>query len=327
MSVRGRRIRLGPRRTSWLRLPPPHPPRRISLRIYATGQGLRDIPDFDPPELLQESKDLLLLIHGYNVTMAAAEDVYDAFAAGLRESTTLEASSLFWPGDATRNREVGDKEPGRVAILLSAMSYWRQIHVAVRSARRISDAILEELDRREASRRAGNYALEPIRLYVVAHSLGCRLALEVLRGIEARNHFELLVPLVALMAAAVPMYQVAKDGGLERALRRSEDVLIYSSKRDLALVFFRPGQFVEWSLPHGKLRARGALGRIGIGGLENIHPRPTSKGHSDYWRDPDIAAEIGNSIDAGGVAAAQGRLSNAPLGRALGGREISPRSL
>ena len=119
-------------------------------------------------------------------------------------------------------------------------------------------------------------------VHFVAHSLGCRVALETIEFL--RQNGGPVVGKVCLMAAAVPLFKVQTGGELVEAMEHAGEVRILHSDDDAVLRdTFPPGQTLaggnEGFFPtalglHGFLSA--ASGRIVSVDVDNA-------GHGDYW--------------------------------------------
>src|SRR5688500_6675870 len=145
---------------------------RRELQIVRDGDGrpvvwsVRSDPDWTKP--------VAFLIHGYNVEQAAAAASYEKLLKLLgrvgRLPPVLENNSwtLFWPGYAS-----GGLAPGKLAIR-SALSYSEQVPSAYQGATALNDYIDE-------------YSLPGGQITIIAHSLGCRLTLELLDMYATRS--------------------------------------------------------------------------------------------------------------------------------------------
>lgn len=227
----------------------------------------------------------VLFVHGYNNSRSAARGSFEGFVSGLEAASGRGALpwpvfGVQWPGD----------EPNSA---ISAASYPFKIKVAQRAAEKIFQHLTGIFGPGGA----------PIVLHVVAHSLGCRLTLELLemlaRGSPGAN---VIVSSVTLMAAAVPVGKVEPDGRLRRGIESANRVCVLHSAGDAVL---------HWAFPLGQTAGGDgffptAIGRFG--GPMGIWTRATSMsgggnlyGHSSYWQGVESA-----SVAAGfmGVAVA-----------------------
>lgn len=216
----------------------------------------------------------VLFVHGYNNSRAAALESFEGFVAGLEKASgrgTLPwpVFGLQWPGDEAN-------------AAISAASYPVKIKVAQRAAEKVFEYLTGVFGPGGA----------PIMLHVVAHSLGCRLTLELLerlrRGAPGANVY---VASVTLMAAAVPVGKVEPDGQLRGGVDYAGRVCVLHSTGDAVL---------HWAFPVGETAGGDglfptAVGRFG--GPNGIWARCASMsaegklyGHSGYWTGVESAS-------------------------------------
>lgn len=284
--------------------------REISLRERAIGGQVRKRAWFFPRKLLQRGRSILIIIHGFNVTLCEAGCAYEEFEQNLSLYWRARAVSLYWPGDMRNWFNRSHVARGKISEGWAAVNYPRQIGCAKSCSSMLADGFREAILARASTQR-------PLELVIVAHSLGCRVALEFLRLLDGFKRQKFVsIPLTVLMAAAVPQYMVRRGARLAQAITVPDKVLIYKSKQDKVLsTAFRPGQMLEWSLPHGlTAKARTAIGRGGCG--QNVIGRAACgenvtdkiqeisrwRGHSDYWPDQSIASEIIETLNGEGPA-------------------------
>jgi pimeloyl-ACP methyl ester carboxylesterase len=280
--------------------------REISLREQAIGGPVRSRAWLFPTRLLERSRNILLMIHGFNVSLCEAGCAFEKFEHNLNLFWRARAVSLYWPGDTENWLAFSRVHKGGPSRAWAAANYPRQIDRAERSSTLLLDSFRRAILLRSP-------AQPKLELTIVAHSLGCRLALEFLRRVadEGLQHL-LSIRLTVLMAAAVPRYMVGRGGPLARAIDVPDKVIIYKSNSDLVLAgTFRPGQSLEWSLPHGlNVFRRGAIGRAGCGVRSaKIREIAGEQGHSDYWPDENIAADVVDHLE--------GRFASFDLSRPL----------
>jgi pimeloyl-ACP methyl ester carboxylesterase len=131
-------------------------------------------------------REITLLIHGYNNSQVEADGYFASFSDHLAQISSSTSASIFgfyWPGDTHLK-------------VISALSYPVELGPAKDSAQRLFD-FLQGL-----SGPGGT----PIMVRLVAHSLGCRLALELLRRFAVSlKATQVVFASVSLMAAAVPV--------------------------------------------------------------------------------------------------------------------------
>lgn len=258
---------------------------------------------------LRQHDEIVLFIHGFNVDSHAGREAYSTFQENLSESRRAAIFWVLWPGD----QFVDDKA--------SALAYsWmprRAEDCALMLAKFLSGSSEGVRDRKQ-------------KVYIVAHSLGCRLALEMVRNLSVNAHrFD--VRLVALMAAAVPVYMVKQGQRLSLLDYGGAKTRILFSKRDAVLKYvFRLGQRFESSSPGNWLFGRHALGRKGLptnfASNRRISEEETRLGHGEYWANVPVARSLapdlpsnaraldGRIMDLGG---ASNLVREDPVGRQL----------
>lgn len=256
---------------------PPHALRYIDGAVIAPGR-------IAPPAGLGR---MIVLIHGYSNDRAAAQDSYDALTRMLPDRDRDAVWEFFWPGLVERltgrlsdaplslapHRDVRETEGNQ---LLSVLSYSRQVHKSKEVGRALGDHLA---------------SLRPTTLIFVAHSLGCRVALEAIRvmvsdGAARRT----ALSGACLMAAAVPTYMVdtsssGPPGRLREAAAAIGRSFVLYSTNDYALrTGFRIGQ----------TQAREGFMPVAVGfsgGPETPWSArgDTGLGHSGYWTHPSTA--------------------------------------
>ena len=260
----------------------------------------------------QARRECLVLVHGFNNSDSGAGDAYLAFRNSETrifnptDASVFERSfgDTFWPGDA--DWSFFDK--------LDFLVYPAAVHTAVKAANQLA-ALLTRMPNLE-------------RVDFIAHSLGCRVALETL--LLLRKRALPMIGRVVLMAAAVPSEMLERRGKffdlLMELAAEGIEIRVLHSINDKVLHFaFPPGQSLAGA---GEASGR-ALGRIGpiatmpgykatlngvvIGGAD----------HSDYWGDGAKGPSEQATRDAGTF------LKLGDLGRDIGTNreEIEPASL
>jgi len=251
----------------------------LSFRHEAVG-GKVVMPDRDSiatiTKLLREgpARGLVLLIHGYNNSEQDAEDAYAGFFTmqksinELKEHRRLADNRVFvevyWPGDADWG-------------LLSFAFYMGSIDHAEKSAQFLAN-VLATL--------ANDVA--PLDIDIIGHSMGCRLAAELLgklaHGVKVR------VERIALMAAAVPTFMLEQGGALRQPYDTQLSVIpgrvksLYSLSDGVLAIAFPVGQtlapgpngFLPTALGHEQWVSSSVPGNLEQCEIVNA-------GHSDYW--------------------------------------------
>jgi pimeloyl-ACP methyl ester carboxylesterase len=248
------------------------PTARLSFRQRAQGGEVK--PEPSEPEYLKLTcrRRLLLLIHGYNNDLKAGEEAYRGFEAVQRELAKLDDDKpvaagrlmqIYWPGDADWG-------------IVSALFYPRSIE----RARQTAAALADTLGR--AARESGHKQLD-----IVAHSMGCRLTLELLKQLRTKS--DITVGRVVLMAAAVPTFMLEPRPDRHELRAAFDRVLsdaslsLYSSSDMVLAVAFRLGQ----SAATGEGFFPTALGHEfwadAVAPVTLTQQENPNAGHSDYW--------------------------------------------
>jgi len=170
---------------------------------------------------------------------------------------------------------------GRGKAIFSPLTYSIQIPSAVEAAQ----ALRQYIDQTSSGQ---------AEITLLAHSLGCRVALELLDSYAilpgaAAPQF----PVAILMAAAIPTYFFEDLVRLWRgALLPQETVVLFSASDPVLTGAFRAGQTLarEGVFP----KAVGATGRPLLGFW--THVVPTRNHHSAYFDDPTTATQIAQSF-------------------------------
>lgn len=248
----------------------------LSVREPGVEAGGGVVDAFVPgdSDSLQGKGCAVLFVHGYNNSRSAARGSFEGFLKGLEAASgrgilPWPVFGVQWPGDESN-------------AAISAASYPWKIKVAQRAA----DKILDYL--------GGIFGPggAPITLHVVAHSLGCRLTLELLEKLARGNPgANVIVSSVTLMAAAVPVGKVEADGRLRRGVEAANRVCVLHSTGDVVL---------HWAFPIGQTAGGDgffptAIGRFG--GPSGVWTRAASMsaegklyGHSSYWQGVESAS-------------------------------------
>jgi pimeloyl-ACP methyl ester carboxylesterase len=225
------------------------------------------------------SSNILLLVHGFANSPKKAHASYEKFIARLSAEdesfpgTWGAVCEFHWPGDYSGHP------------VLSALSYSARVPVAIGSGQRLAQFLHED-----------ELLTEKKNLYIVAHSLGCRVALEALNEIGRFKEYKgPVVRAVALLAAAVPVEYCLPDTG-EYKRMSSMDQHVFFSRHDMVLFGpFGPGQFFFGERGH-------AVGRNGGPGERWQGTTDTKLGHGDYWEDRHkVAPGVGQILSGGPV--------------------------
>lgn len=251
---------------------------RLSFRQKDKGGEVKALAPAEQQSLLEKLKVdlqakplpiLVLLIHGYNNDYQAAVEAYeDGFKDCQRRiaqdrgnqpiADNRVIGEVFWPGDADWG-------------LLSFLFYMGSIPHALQSSEELA-RVLNSLCK----------SIPELKIEIVAHSMGCRFALELLKklfGLHDR------IKCVVLMAAAVPTFKLEDDsrhGTLRTVLENVPIKSLYSGKDIVLSLAFPLGQTFalgdEGTLPTALGHGMWPSGDIHIEQCE-----VKGAGHSDYW--------------------------------------------
>jgi pimeloyl-ACP methyl ester carboxylesterase len=229
------------------------------------------------------ARRIVLFVHGYNNDEAKAAKSYRAAKAKLVDvvgrARLDRVWTLFWPGYAEavlpalrrritpplRSTDVPVTEGAALGFLLYAL----QVEKACKVGRALAEYLVDLA------------TSDPAReIVIVAHSLGCRVALEALAEI-AYTPAARQLRAVCLMAAAVATNTVDR-GRLATGARAANRTYVLYSRRDTVL---------RWTFRSGQALAGegGAWPAVGLAG----DPRPvwssrdeTMLRHGEYWPSP-----------------------------------------
>jgi hypothetical protein len=238
----------------------------------------RQFPSTPAEELLADGSEsdrnsltLVILIHGYNNSVQRAHDSYERFRAVIRavlpegaEKRLGPTWELHWPGDLPQGA-------------LSLATYPVRVPVAKDVGRMLVDDFLAKL--------------RPYQIvYIVAHSLGCRVALEAIARMRLlrrrREYSGPLVRAVFLLAAAVPVSRcTGAEARFSHPLPGSAEY-VFHSRRDRALKL----AFVAGQRGYGEHGS--AVGRDGLPDGRWTDRMNTRLAHKDYWDSSDIVVRI-----------------------------------
>jgi len=249
------------------------------LRIDKDRHGLPTVFT-EPGREPDWSRPVCLLLHGYNVNAQTANTSYTQLFGTIRRQAGLppflqkRSWLVSWPAYASWGL-------GRGKTIFSPLTYPLQIPSAVDAA----DALKRYIDRSNA---------DGVEITLLAHSLGCRVALELLdRYASSPGGTASQFPLVVLMAAAIPTYFFEDRERLWRgALLPRQTMVLFSGRDSILTGPFRVGQTIagEGMFP----KAVGATGRPMSGFW--THVIPTRNRHSGYFVDPTTAGHIAQSF-------------------------------
>src|SRR5882724_6390027 len=204
-------------------------PLELKFRTADAGGEVDATPDLTQLHHFWQKPRLLLLIHGFNNPVPDAAKGYDAFIelqqqlAGVPHggvfAPDLDVVEVFWKGDAWG--------------ILSPLYYMDAIPNAVETAGALAQVL-------------GSFATErgeTIEVNVVAHSLGTRLALELIKHVAGDARIRMAQ--VVFFASAAPIFMLRdseESHGLRRAFDRAvhQPALSLYSRDDMVLALTFP---------------------------------------------------------------------------------------
>ncbi len=244
----------------------------LSVRQDPVGGDVRDRVCEVTPPFAQGRRRVVLLIHGYNNTENAARRSFGDFIDDVAKlgagATALLADlgGVYWPGDAALGP-------------LSFLSYPCEIKPATESAERLAAYV----------RTLVGPAGTATELYLVGHSLGNRVILELLERLAADPPAAVHLAGACLMAAAVPVDMVDDGGALLPGATLPGKTLALYSRDDLVL---------HWGFPLGETAAGEGLFPTAVGrfgqppGVWTERQELGGDNHGDYWGDPRAAIRV-----------------------------------
>ena len=195
----------------------------LSVRADSAGGPVSD--HVEPATWRPVNSRIVILIHGFNNTKKAAKENYTAFtkllaALGVPEQSTYgQVVGFYWPGDAQLGK-------------LSFLSYPTEMGPARRSAELLANFLIATLAPRGL----------PLQVILVCHSLGNRVALELIRVLGNAPRTWGLINGLCLMAAAVPVAMVEDISKLGRAARATRTRVLFSRSDTTLHGAFPPGE-------------------------------------------------------------------------------------
>lgn len=235
----------------------------LSYREEPVGGDVRAQPDVSDERAISHAQHLVLLIHGYNNDAQAAREAYDGFHARQHDLDNDDRYGIgrtfvevYWPGDAAWG-------------FASFLFYMGSIKHSIQTAERFADYL---------GKRIGS----AVRIDIVAHSMGSRLATELLRALESQNAPP-QVGRIIFMAGAVPTFMLEQRTP-SRRLRPSYDRVLREGARSL---YSGSDAVLAFAFPAGQSLAPGAEGFL-----------PTALGHA-MWIDPTAPHNLGQLVNQG----------------------------
>jgi len=252
----------------------------LSVRTRPAGGAVADAVRSCPRGFPAGYRRIVLFVHGYNVPASAADASYKSFTDrlvqiyGVGNVLVLDLLTGFYcPGDVSLGP-------------LSFASYPWEIATAKASATRLADFVAT------LSGPSGSF----LDLDVVAHSLGCRVALETMLGLVPRlPGLRIRLNVVCLMAGAVPVDQLLPGGRLAPA------AAIPAVVRHLVVLHSTGDSVLHYAFPPGELAAgegfATALGRFGPPPQLGAEHWPVDQlDHNQYWIEDVPARLVANAL-------------------------------
>lgn len=243
-------------------------------------------------DLATRHRHILMLVHGFNNTQSAAEKSYKKLTDNLMSDNPKKGLPSMNPGSRP-DAIIRFQWPGNAAVgpisALDFLGYPQDIQNARDSATRL-DKFLRDICT------AGGPLL---KVSIIAHSLGCRLILEMMKNFVGSSgpQFEFF----ALMAPAVPvnLVDVSQNGAILAPTNRvPRTFLKFHSLADVVLLCaFPAGQELAWEKGIESARYLEAIGRYGNPTGFAEPSKKVSIGHGKYWSDNNVRNEILCGLD------------------------------
>lgn len=200
----------------------------LSVRTADVGGSVAS--QVSPANFSPASSLIVILVHGYNVHKQGAQASYTAFTHLLEKygiptlSTYGQIIGFCWPGDVNLGIFSGLAYPTEMAAVRASASLLADFLTTLRGPQGL-----------------------PIQVIVVAHSLGNRLALQMIGNLLQRPTRILWgrIEGLCLMAAAVPVRMVEDMNRFGAAAQASKTRVLFS-KSDMVL---------HWAFPPGETAA------------------------------------------------------------------------
>lgn len=219
-------------------------------------------------------REATLLIHGYNNNQKEADGSFDALSNNLNAispATDFGLFGFYWPGDTHIK-------------IISALSYPVELAPAKDSATRLFEFL------RGLSGPGGT----PMVIRVVAHSLGCRLTLELLqRFLQSMQQIQVVFGSISLMAAAVPVGKAQRDGEFGTVIQAVKSQALYSTVDRVLQLAFPLGETAagDGFFPQ-------AVGRHGNPAVWSGPALRMNYAHGDYWSGKESTGAVAAFLGA-----------------------------
>jgi pimeloyl-ACP methyl ester carboxylesterase len=233
----------------------------LSVRVADVGGPVAS--QVSPSDFFPANSLLVVLMHGYNVNKQGAQAGYSAFTSLLEKygipplSTYGQIVGFCWPGDVNLG-------------IFSGLAYPTEMGAVRESAALLADFL---------TKLKGPQGL-PIQVIIVAHSLGNRLALQMIGNLlQQSNRLWGRIEGFCLMAAAVSVSMVEDMNKFGAAAQASKTRVLFS-KDDTVL---------HWAFPPGETAAFEGFFPQAVGRFGNPVATWTSEfdlqpyNHGDYF--------------------------------------------
>jgi hypothetical protein len=248
---------------------------RLSVRSGSTKDVASLICPVSSVEALKASRRALILVHGFANSEMAATSSYEGFVRRIDD--------LVWPRSLQDVTKIfGFHWPGDSRIpLVNQLTYSLRVPVATAAG-----IMLGELLRSVP---------KLCHVTLVAHSLGCRVALKALTVLSSKaaddpwrpERSGPIVDAVHLMAAAVPSSEILSEDVFDLA---NQKIYVWYSWRDLVLA----AAFPAGQLPFGGPRR--AVGSQGEPVDRWTGRAYTGLGHGEYWPKADVVKNVPTAL-------------------------------
>jgi pimeloyl-ACP methyl ester carboxylesterase len=208
---------------------------------------------------------LVLLIHGYNVREAEADPTFHAFAEKLRLRAALRGKIgyLSWPGNFSDR-------------LKSSLSYLQQVRNADQCGPKLAQFLAYH----------GSAELGNPEIILIAHSLGCRVALKTAEALPVAIQKRLTL---ILMAAAYPVDEIG--AAMRKTIAHSRYTAVLHSRADSVLRTIFPVAETSRTRFRTLPQAIGLRGRPYMGVWHcRSDIRPLD--HGDYWTSEAVRQKV-----------------------------------
>jgi hypothetical protein len=223
---------------------------------------------------------LVILIHGYQNSQRKAEGSFESFRRNVERYLSGGFGAVWefhWPGDDEN-------------WFISVAGYSNSVHRARSAGALLASHWL-------AFRRPWQSVV------IVAHSLGCRVALEAVREVldPVTRYTGPSIEVLCLLAAAVPTSLCATGESFGEAYDGAHEHVFCSASDRVLQWSFGPGQRAAGEPGH-------AVGRSGGPARRWTSSRDTGLGHSDYWTSRAVALAVARLVGRPVVRPLDGRL-------------------